>query len=101
MDCGMEFEWDEAKNQKNIRKHKINFQTAMRVFADPLHISIQDRIEDGEARWQTVGMVQGQMLLLVAHTILDDDRDTVIRIISARKADRKERKHYEQANKNG
>jgi len=81
----MEFEWDEAKNQKNIRKHKINFQTAMRVFADPLHISIQDRIEDGEVRWQTVGMVQGQMLLLVAHTILDDDRSTVIRIISARK----------------
>lgn len=96
----MEFEWDEAKNQKNIRKHKINFQTAIRVFADPLHISIQDRIEDGEARWQTVGMVQGQMLLLVAHTILDDDRDTVIRIISARKAERKERKHYEQTNKN-
>ncbi len=39
----MEFEWDEAKNQKNIRKHQISFQTAMLAFADPLHIAVQDR----------------------------------------------------------
>jgi hypothetical protein len=96
----MDFDWDETKNQKNIRKHKISFQTAALVFADPLHVSIQDRVEDGEERWQTLGLVQGRMLLLVAYTILDDDGSEVFRIISARKAEPKERKRYEQANKN-
>ena len=94
----MEFDWDEVKNQKNIRKHKVSFQTAMLAFADPLHISIQDRVENGEMRWQTLGVVQGQTLLLVAHTVLDDDNVEVVRIISARKAEPKERKRYEQAN---
>lgn len=93
----MEFEWDEAKNQRNIRKHQVSFQTAMLVFADPLHVSVQDRVENGEARWQTLGVVHGQTLLLVAHTVLDDDEVEIIRIISARKADAKERKRYEQA----
>ena len=70
----------------------------MLAFADPLHISIQDRVENGEMRWQTLGVVQGQTLLLVAHTVLDDDSVEVVRIISARKAEPKERKRYEQAN---
>ena len=72
----------------------------MLAFADPLHISIQDRVENGEMRWQTLGVVQGQTLLLVAHTVLDDDNVEVVRIISARKAEPKERKRYEQANQN-
>ena len=96
----MEFEWDEAKNQKNIRKHQISFQTAMLAFADPLHIAVQDRVDGGEERWQTLGVVQGRLLLLVAHTVMDDDGEEIVRIISARKAEPKERKRYEQANKN-
>jgi uncharacterized DUF497 family protein len=74
----------------------------MRVFADPFALTVQDRIEGGEQRWQTLGLVEGYLLLLVAHTIRDEDEDgqsmEVIRIISARKADRKERRRYEQDN---
>ena len=57
-----------------------------------------DRIEGGEQRWQTLGLVGGVLLLLVAHTVQDEDEnevDEVIRIISARRADRKEKRRYE------
>lgn len=47
------FEWDEAKNRKNQKKHDVSFETASLVFDDPLRISIQDRHTDGEERWQT------------------------------------------------
>ena len=95
----MEFEWDETKNQRNIRKHGISFETAALAFTDPLHVSIQDRIERGEERWQTLGKIQGYTLLLVAHLIWDEEDGTeVIRIISARKAEPKERRLYEQEN---
>ena len=94
------FEWDEAKNQSNQHKHDgISFEEASRVFNDPLHISIQDRIENGERRWQTFGEVGGLVLLMVAHTLWEEDEDgeqiEVVRIISARKATRKERLWYE------
>lgn len=73
------------------------FETATRVFADPFAVFKQDRIENGEHRWQTLGIVEGYLLLLVAHTLRDDEDGTeVIRIISARRAEPKERKHYEQ-----
>lgn len=56
----------------------------------------QDRIEKGERRWQALGMVDGCLLLLVAHTVQDDEDGTeVICIISARRAEPKERKCYE------
>ncbi|EGO93607.1 Putative inner membrane protein [Acidiphilium sp. PM] len=76
------------------------FETAIRAFADPLALTVQDRTEDGEQRWQTIGLVDGYCLLLVAHTVYEDDSEgqpvEIIRIISARKADRKERQRYEQ-----
>lgn len=46
----MEFTWDERKNRANQQKHRISFETAILVFDDPLHVSIQDREVDGEAR---------------------------------------------------
>lgn len=92
----MKIYWDENKNLINRQKHQIGFETAQYVFDDPLHISRQDRLENGELRWQTIGMVGGVALLLVAHTMTDDQGEEVIRIISARKADRKERRLYEQ-----
>ena len=49
------FEWDEAKNRKNQKKHDVSFETASLVFEGPLRISIQDRHTDGEERWQTIG----------------------------------------------
>jgi len=47
------FEWDEAKNLSNQRKHGVSFEDASEVFRDPLYVSLKDRIEDGEQRWQT------------------------------------------------
>jgi uncharacterized DUF497 family protein len=87
------FEWDEAKNRKNQKKHDVSFETASLVF-DPLRISIQDRHTDGEERWQTIGKVKG-VLMLVAHTIFDEDDCEIIRIISARQVTKAERDRYE------
>jgi uncharacterized DUF497 family protein len=92
----MKFEWDSAKADANIRKHGVDFDTAIHAFADPFAILQQDRIESGELRWQTLGMAGGFILLLVAHTISDEeDGIEVVRIISARHADQKEKKRYE------
>jgi uncharacterized DUF497 family protein len=93
------FEWDKAKNLSNQQKHGLSFEVAMEVFRDPLQVSVQDRIEDGEERWQTFGMVRGLLLVMVAHTLGEADKtETVVRIISARRADRKERRFYEDEN---
>lgn len=97
----MEFTWDDRKNRANQKKHGISFETAILVFDDPLNVSAQDREVDGEPRWRTIGMVNGIHMLLVAHTIdLDLDRsnddEEVIRILSARKATRRERRIYAQ-----
>jgi uncharacterized DUF497 family protein len=96
----MRFEWDSAKAASNLRKHAISFDIAMRVFADPFALTEMVGVEGGELRWQTLGTVEGYLLLLVAHTTRDEVEDSlpieVIRIISARVADRKERRRYEQ-----
>ena len=90
----MRFEWDEKKNQTNRRKHKVSFELAQQVFYDPLNLSMADRIEGGEQRWQTLGLVGGTVVLLVAHTFREENGEEVIRIISARKAKKPERRHY-------
>ena len=92
----MEFAWDERKNRINKQKHGVNFETASLVFDDPYHLTRQDREVDGEPRWQTIGIVNGVHLLLVAHTV--DEDEEVIRILSARKATRRERSTYAQSN---
>ncbi len=85
------FEWDKAKAESNLRKHGISFEIATRVFADLFALVKQDRIENGEHRWQTLGLVDGYLLILVAHTVrVDVDGTEVIRIISARRAEPKE-----------
>ena len=92
------FEWDPAKAESNLRKHGIAFETSVRVFADPFYLSVQDRIEQGEVRWQTIGLVDGRHLLLVVHTWSDEDDVERIRIISARPVTRAERRRYEEEN---
>lgn len=96
----LKFTWDDNKNRSNKQKHGVSFEEAARVFFDPLHLSRQDRIESGEQRWQTLGSVYGVTILLVAHTITEDDENgqpvEVVRIISARKATKSERKRYEE-----
>ena len=95
----MLFEWNHEKDRVNQAKHKVSFDTACLVFDDPCHMSIQDRFDDNEERWQTLGMVGGNALLLVAHTVIERDHEDTIRIISARKATNKERHLYEQTHK--
>lgn len=93
----MRFEWDLVKATANLAKHGIAFEDAAQVFDDPLQRSRQDRTEGGEVRWQTLGMAGGTLvLLLVAHTWQEDDDEEVIRIISARTANKRERRDYEQ-----
>lgn len=90
--------WDPGKADSNRRKHGVSFEDAARVFLDPLHLTHQDRIEGGEYRWQTVGRIYGITVLLVAHTVTEEtgpEPVEVIRIISARKATKAERKRYE------
>ena len=90
--------WDDAKDTSNQRKHGVNFALAQLVFDDALHISRQDRIENQEERWQTIAIVHGVVLLLVAHTWREtDDSEEHIRIISAGRATKLERKIYEQS----
>lgn len=57
--------WDQKKNLSNQAKHRVSFEIASLVFEDPFHLSIQDRIETGEERWQTIGMVGSVVVLLV------------------------------------
>lgn len=103
---GFKFDWDEAKNLANQRKHGLSFEVASQVFRDPLFVSVKDRVEDGEQRWRTFGMVKRRtgalLLLVVAHTFhdeLDEGQGVeVIRIISARTATRQEVKDYEDEN---
>ncbi|OFC59313.1 hypothetical protein BAE30_08640 [Acidithiobacillus caldus] len=90
------FEWDGRKAETNFRKHGVCFEEAALVFDDPFALSEQDRIENGEQRWQNVGMAGGCLLLLVAHTVRFEEKGVeVIRIISARRVNRKERRRYE------
>jgi|SRR5579859_4666524 len=92
----MRFEWDEAKNRRNLSKHRIRFETAKLAFEDPHALSIQDRSVGGEERWQTLGMIGDVMVVLVAHTYREENGEEVIRLISARKATPLERRAYEE-----
>jgi len=92
------FEWDPVKARTNQRKHGVTFEEAVNVFDDPRTLVEQDRTDDetGEVRWRALGPVGGVVLLLVAHTVREEGPDEVIRLISARRATRKERHRYEQ-----
>ena len=66
------------------------------MFADPLHLTVPDQVIDLEMRWRTIGSVGGQLLVVVVHTDREDERgEPVLRIISARKATKHERRDYE------
>ncbi len=90
----MRFEWDGKKDRRNLAKHKIDFETATLVFEDPHQLSFQDRIVEGEERWQTFGVIAG-LIVMVAHTWWEEEGGEVIRLISARKATSREKRIYE------
>lgn len=92
----MRFEWDSSKNRINQAKHKgLDFATAARVFDDPNVLLLHDWIIEGEQRWLAIGAVS-VALVLVVHTCREDDEngEEIIRIISARAANQRERRVY-------
>jgi hypothetical protein len=90
---GLSFEWDDQKSQSNASKHGVSFEEAMTVFSDPLASTIYDPDHsDDEDRYISLGMSSEGRLLVVSYT----DREDRIRIISARAANRRERKQYEE-----
>lgn len=95
----LRFEWDSAKAATNLRKHGVSFETAARVFSDPEALLELDRIAEGEERWRAIGRIGEQVVLAVAHTVREEDEGETIRIISARRADRRERRRYEEENR--
>lgn len=94
----MNFEWDPDKDAWNYVKHGIRFETAAMVFDDPYHVSQLDRVVDGEERWRTMGLIGGLVIVIVAHTYREQNGEETVRIISVRKATKRERKHYEERN---
>jgi uncharacterized DUF497 family protein len=93
---GLEFEWDQAKAKKNLKKHGVSFEEASTVFGDPLALTIPDPLHsEDEDRFVTLGNSERGRLLVVVGT----DREDRIRIISARVATRRERKDYEEGSK--
>ena len=88
----MHFEWDEHKNQENIRKHGLDFSDAWEIFGGPLVPELDLRSDYGEDRWTIIGLL-GNRVVVVTFTFGSDD---AIRIISLRKALRHERKRFEE-----
>lgn len=91
----MKFDWDDEKARTNRAKHGIDFDVAIHVFDDPCTISGHDRVVDGEERWRTVGRVGFATILFVGHTWIDEDGEIYVRVITARKASRREIQGYE------
>lgn len=87
----MKFEWDEAKNTGNILKHGIDFVDVQELFNNYMLIDPDDRKDYGENRWIAIGMLRDSISVVV----FTKRRKNVIRIISARKANKHERKRYQ------
>lgn len=89
----MEFEWDENKAEINLKKHGVSFHEAATVFGDALAITFDDPEHSiGEYRYITFGLSRFNRLLVVSHT----EREDKMRIISARRMTKRERKIYEE-----
>ncbi len=88
----MQFEWDSKKARANLSKHGVSFEEALTVFGDPLALTIDDPDHSHqEHRLLTTGVSERGRVIIVAHTY----GGGTIRIISARRTTRRERKQYE------
>jgi uncharacterized DUF497 family protein len=86
------FEWDESKRSSNLRKHGLDFADCSAVFARPIITSVDDRYDYGERRFLTVGLLGSRMVSIV-HTVSGE----CVRLISFRKATKREQAKYFQA----
>jgi uncharacterized protein len=85
----VEFEWDPAKAASNLRKHEVSFETAAKVFQDDFRLEIDEPDDDDVVRYAVTGMAEGRLLVVICTM-----RGEVCRIISARLAERHERRRY-------
>jgi uncharacterized protein len=85
------FEWDPEKAGSNLKKHDVSFEIAASIFADPQLVIQFDRIKDGEERWHAIGSAPNGVLFQAVYTWRGSER---IRIISARKANQREKSIY-------
>jgi uncharacterized DUF497 family protein len=97
------YEWDERKNRQNQRKHGgISFELAALVFEDERRLICLDRVDGaGEQRWHAIGAVSvepgiGDLLLVVHVYREDEDGEEIIRIVSARRADKNDYRRYQE-----
>ena len=86
----MKYEWDEAKNRKNLAQHGLRFEDAELVFSGPCVTFEDDRFDYGEERLITLGLLAGRLVVIV-----HSPRDEGTRIISMRKGSRREQKIYQ------
>ncbi|MEY4910667.1 MAG: hypothetical protein RL761_330, partial [Pseudomonadota bacterium] len=91
----MQFEINPSKSKINLAKHGLSLEQAIPVFDDPSAYTFGAHIENGEERLKTLGALHGVVIVLVVHTYHESDEGEIIRLISARKADKTERKMYE------
>jgi len=90
----LEFEWDDEKAHSNLKKHRVSFEEAESAFSDPLALTMYDEEHSvDEERYVLIGESDRLRLLVVSYT----ERDGRYRIISTRVANRREKKHYEEA----
>jgi hypothetical protein len=93
------FEWDVRKAESNKRKHGVSFESATLIFSDAAIYEFEEGNEHGEIRYRAIGAALGT-LLFVSYTSFEEGEEEVIRIISARKAEPKERRAYQRYSKN-
>lgn len=86
----MDFEWDEEKARANLEKHRVSFDAAMQVFHKP-HVNLKSEFIDGELRETDIGLTDALIVVVVTYT----DRHGITRIISARKATRREKRIFD------
>ena len=90
----MNFEWDSEKAEDNFKKHQVSFEEATTIFSDPLSLTIPDLEHSiGEERYIDIGRSNNGLILIVVYS----ERDDNIRIINCRRATRRERRFYEEA----
>jgi hypothetical protein len=87
----MDIEWDADKADSNLKKHGVSFEEAATALLDPMALAQDDAALEGEPRWVLIGMSAQLRLLTVVYALRHQNR---VRLISARKATRKEAKHY-------
>jgi uncharacterized protein len=92
----VEFEWDEEKNQENIRKHSLDFADAWEIFEAPMLAALDTKTDYGEHRWTAIGFLGNRIVVVV----FSERGEDITRIISLRKALKHERRKFEDALRN-